>query len=205
MPVFQKLKSNAPQIRFVSTFTPHVLGIIIGTRGSEVDRIKKSVQNLTEKQVFLNIKEVKNPEVDAQLVSESVAIQLERKVSYRRAMKKALAGALRFGAKGIRISCSGRLGGAEMSRYEQYLEGRVPLHTLRADIDYGFSTARTTYGAIGIKVWIFRGEVIPTRADREGRRIQRTAQPARPYRGGGEDRGSYNRAPRRRVEKMENE
>lgn len=198
-----EIERAADQIRInIHTARP---GIIIGTRGSEVDRIKKSVQNLTEKQVFLNIKEVKNPEIDAQLVSESVAIQLERKVSYRRAMKKALAGALRFGAKGIRISCSGRLGGAEMSRYEQYLEGRVPLHTLRADIDYGFSTARTTYGAIGVKVWIFKGEVIPTRADREGRRLQRNTQTPRSVRQSGnfEDRSS--KAPRRRVEKMENE
>ncbi|MBN1356441.1 30S ribosomal protein S3 [bacterium] len=156
-----EIERAADQIRInIHTARP---GIIIGTRGAEVDRIKKSIQEITDKQIFLNIREVKEPEMDAQLVSESIAIQLERKVSFRRAMKKALGSALRCGAKGIRIACAGRLGGAEMSRREQYLEGRVPLHTLRADIDYGFSISRTTYGVIGVKVWIFKGEVIQSR------------------------------------------
>ena len=156
-----EIERAADQIRVnIHTARP---GIIIGQKGAEVDRIKKAVQEMTDKQVFINIREVKNPEVDAQLVGESIAIQLERKVSFRRAMKKALAGALRFGAKGIRISCAGRLGGADMSRREQYLEGRVPLHTLRANIDYGLALARTTYGIIGVKVWIFKGEVMPSR------------------------------------------
>jgi small subunit ribosomal protein S3 len=136
-------------------------GLIIGKKGSEVETIKKELANLTSKEVFININEVRKPELDAQLVAENVALQLERRIAFRRAMKKSVTSALKFGAKGIRITCSGRLGGAEMSRTEWYREGRVPLHTLRADIDYGFAEAKTTYGLIGIKVLIFKGEVLP--------------------------------------------
>jgi small subunit ribosomal protein S3 len=135
-------------------------GIIIGKKGAEVEALKKELAKLTDKEVFLNIQEVRKPEVDAQLVAENVALQLERRVAFRRAMKKSVSMALKFGAQGIKITCSGRLGGAEMSRTEWYREGRVPLHTLRADIDYGFAEAKTTYGIIGVKVLIFKGEVL---------------------------------------------
>jgi small subunit ribosomal protein S3 len=136
-------------------------GLIIGKKGSEVETIKKELASLTSKEIFINIHEVRKPELDAQLVAENVALQLERRIAFRRAMKKSVTSALKFGAKGIRITCSGRLGGAEMSRTEWYREGRVPLHTLRADIDYGFAEAKTTYGLIGIKVLIFKGEILP--------------------------------------------
>jgi small subunit ribosomal protein S3 len=136
-------------------------GLIIGKKGSEVETLKKELAKLTDKEVFLNIQEVRKPELDAQLVAENVALQLERRIAFRRAMKKSVTAALKFGAKGIRIQCSGRLGGAEMSRTEWYREGRVPLHTLRADIDYGFAEAKTTYGIIGVKVLIFKGEILP--------------------------------------------
>jgi small subunit ribosomal protein S3 len=136
-------------------------GLIIGKKGSEVETIKKELSSLTSKEIFININEVRKPELDAQLVAENVALQLERRIAFRRAMKKSVTSALKFGAKGIRITCSGRLGGAEMSRTEWYREGRVPLHTLRADIDYGFAEAKTTYGLIGIKVLIFKGEILP--------------------------------------------
>ena len=136
-------------------------GLIIGKKGSEVETIKKELSQLTSKEIFINIHEVRKPELDAQLVAENVALQLERRIAFRRAMKKSVTSALKFGAKGIRITCSGRLGGAEMSRTEWYREGRVPLHTLRADIDYGFAEAKTTYGLIGVKVLIFKGEILP--------------------------------------------
>ncbi len=142
-------------------------GIVIGRRGAEADRIRGDLEKLTSKQVQLNILEVKNPEIDAQLVAQGVAEQLSSRVSFRRAMRKAMQTAMKSGAKGIRVQCSGRLGGAEMSRSEFYREGRVPLHTLRADIDYGFYEARTTFGRIGVKVWIYRGEAAATRAERE--------------------------------------
>jgi small subunit ribosomal protein S3 len=135
-------------------------GIIIGKKGSEVEALKKELAKLTDKEVFINIQEVRKPEIDAQLVAENVALQLERRVAFRRAMKKSVTMALKFGAQGIKIHCSGRLGGAEMSRTEWYREGRVPLHTLRADIDYGFAEAKTTYGIIGVRVLIFKGEVL---------------------------------------------
>ena len=139
-------------------------GIVIGKRGAGVEKLKKDLQSLSNSEVILNIVEVRKPELDAQLVAEGVATQLERRVSFRRAMKKAVTTTLKFGAKGIRIACSGRLGGAEMSRREWYREGRVPLHTLRADISYGYAIARTTYGVIGVKVWIFRGEILEEKA-----------------------------------------
>jgi len=135
-------------------------GIIIGKKGAEVEVLKKDLAKLTDKEVFINIQEVRKPEIDAQLVAENVALQLERRVAFRRAMKKSVSQALKFGAQGIKITCAGRLGGAEMSRTEWYREGRVPLHTLRADIDYGFAEAKTTYGIIGVKVLIFKGEVL---------------------------------------------
>ena len=136
-------------------------GLIIGKKGAEVELLKKDLASITSKEVFINIIEVRKPELDAQLVAENVALQLERRIAFRRAMKKSVTSSLKFGAKGIRITCSGRLGGAEMSRTEWYREGRVPLHTLRADIDYGFAEAKTTYGIIGVKVLIFKGEVLP--------------------------------------------
>jgi small subunit ribosomal protein S3 len=139
-------------------------GIVIGKRGAGIEALKKEIQALTQSEVFLNIQEVRKAETNAQLVAENIATQLERRVAFRRAMKKAVQTAMKFGAKGIRVSCAGRLGGAEMARYEWYREGRVPLHTLRADIDYGTTEANTTYGKIGVKCWIFRGEVLPQRA-----------------------------------------
>lgn len=135
-------------------------GIIIGKKGAEVEVLKKDLARITDDECFINIQEVRKPEVDAQLVAENVALQLERRVAFRRAMKRSVSMALKFGAKGIKINCAGRLGGAEMSRTEWYREGRVPLHTLRADIDYGFAEAMTTYGIIGVKVLIFKGEVL---------------------------------------------
>ncbi|HHL72507.1 MAG TPA: 30S ribosomal protein S3 [Bacteroidetes bacterium] len=134
-------------------------GIVIGRKGQEVDKLKEELQRLTKKDVQLNINEIKRPELDAYLVAENIAQQLVAKISFRRAMKKAITSTMRMGAEGIRVVCSGRLGGAEMARTEQYKQGRIPLHTLRADIDYARATAQTTYGAIGVKVWICRGEV----------------------------------------------
>lgn len=134
-------------------------GIIIGKKGTEVDRLKNDIQKLINRQIFINILEIRKSEIDAQLVAENIAVQLEKRVAFRRAMKKRVSMALRFGAEGIRIACAGRLGGAEMARREWYREGRVPLHTLRADIDYGFAVSKTTYGTIGVKVWIFKGEI----------------------------------------------
>jgi len=139
-------------------------GIVIGKRGSEIDVMKKQLNNLTGKTVALEILEIRKPDTDAQLVAENVALQLERRVSFRRAMKKAVTSTLRMGGKGIKIMCAGRLGGAEIARSEWYREGRVPLHTLRADIDYGQAEAKTTYGIIGVKVLIYKGEVAPRKA-----------------------------------------
>jgi len=135
-------------------------GIVIGKKGSEVDKLREELRSLTNKEIQLNINEIKKPEMDAYLVAENIARQLQGKVSFRRAMKKAITSTMRIGAQGIKIMCSGRLGGAEMARTEQYKDGRIPLHTLRADIDYAAYTAQTTYGSIGVKVWIFNGEVI---------------------------------------------
>jgi small subunit ribosomal protein S3 len=175
-------------------------GIVIGRRGAEADRIRGDLEKLTGKQVQLNILEVKNPEIDAQLVAQGVAEQLSSRVSFRRAMRKAMQTAMKSGAKGIRVQCSGRLGGAEMSRSEFYREGRVPLHTLRADIDYGFYEARTTFGRIGVKVWIYRGEAAATRAEREA--AAAAARAGQRPGGGGRDRDRDRdrpaRGPRRR-------
>lgn len=136
-------------------------GIIIGKKGSEVEKLKKELEEKTGKQINIEIKEVRRPELDAQLVAENIALQIEKRVAYRRAMKRAVASSIRFGAKGIKVSCAGRLAGAEIARTEWYREGRVPLSTFRADIDYGFAEAKTTYGVIGVKVWIFREELQP--------------------------------------------
>jgi len=186
-------------------------GIVIGKSGAEVDALRKEIHAMTGKSVHININEIKRPELDAQLVAQSVAEQLENRVSFRRAMKRSLASAVRSGAQGVKISCAGRLGGGEMSRRETYSEGRVPLHTLRADIDYGFAEAKTTFGRIGVKVWINKGEVMPagfgegddrfaSRGGREmeglGSRSDRRRQaadreglgPVRRRRGGGGDR-----------------
>src|SRR6478609_226277 len=152
-------------------------GIVIGRRGAEADRIRGDLEKLTGKHVNLNILEVKSPEIDAQLVAQGVAEQLSSRVSFRRAMRKAMQSALKSGAKGIRVQCSGRLGGAEMSRSEFYREGRVPLHTLRANIDFGFYEARTTFGRIGVKVWIYKGDTQPGAAGRAERAAQAAAAP----------------------------
>ena len=135
-------------------------GVVIGKKGADIDKLRKDVAAITDGEVFLNLVEVRKPEVDSQLVAESIAQQLERRVAFRRAMKRSIQSAMRLGAKGIRMNLSGRLGGAEIARMEWYREGRVPLHTLRADIDTGFAEALTTYGIIGVKVWIFKGEVL---------------------------------------------
>lgn len=136
-------------------------GIIIGKKGSDIEKVKKKIEQLTnKKEIFVNIVEVKKPELDSQLVAEAVAAQLEKRVSFRRAMKRAMQSAMKFGALGIKISCSGRLGGAEIARTEWYKEGRIPLHTLRADIDYGMARANTTYGVIGVTVHIYKGELV---------------------------------------------
>lgn len=136
-------------------------GIIIGKKGAEVEKLRKELEAVTGREASIDIKEIRKPEVDAQLVAENIALQLEKRVAFRRAMKKAVASALRFGALGIKVACAGRLAGAEIARAEWYREGRVPLHTFRADIDFGFTEARTTYGLIGIKVWIYNGDILP--------------------------------------------
>jgi len=139
-------------------------GVVIGRKGAEIDKLKEELSKMTGKEVYVDIQEVKQPEVDAQLVAENVALQLERRVSFRRAMKKAVQTAMDFGAEGIKVRCGGRLGGAEIARVEKYHEGRVPLHTLRANIDYGFAEARTMYGKLGVKCWICKGENKPEKA-----------------------------------------
>jgi small subunit ribosomal protein S3 len=142
-------------------------GIIIGRKGAEVDKLKTEVQRRTSREVFINIQEIQKPEVDAQLIAESVALQLEKRVAFRRAMRKAVESALRFGARGIKVRVSGRLNGAEIARSEWYLHGQLPLQTLRADVDYGFAEANTTYGQIGVKTWLYKGERLTPRVGRE--------------------------------------
>ena len=167
-------------------------GVVIGKKGADIDKLRKDISAMTEGEVFLNIVEVRKPETDAQLVAESIAQQLERRVAFRRAMKRAMQSAMRLGAKGVRINVSGRLGGAEIARMEWYREGRVPLHTLRADIDYGFIEAHTTYGQIGVKVWIFKGEVLEHDPMAQDKRW--TAEAAGPSSNEGRERD--NRGPR---------
>ena len=140
-------------------------GLVIGKKGIEIQNLKKELEQKIDREFFIDIQEVRKPEVDAQLLAENIALQLVRRVSFRRAMKKSVSSALRFGVQGIKVACSGRLGGAEMARREWYRKGRVPLHTIRADIDYGFAEAFTTYGVIGIKVTIFNGEILPDKKD----------------------------------------
>jgi len=135
-------------------------GIVIGKKGAEIEALKRQLEQIVRREVMIDIQEVRKPEMDATLVAENIALQLTRRVAFRRAMKKAVSSSLKFGAKGVRVACAGRLGGAEMARREWYREGRVPLHTIRADIDYGTAVAKTTYGVIGVKVWIFKGEVL---------------------------------------------
>ena len=190
------------------TLTIHTArpGIVIGKGGSEVDRIKEELKTITGKDVQINIYEIKRPEIDAKLVGEAIAQQLQARISYRRAMKQSISSAMRVGAQGIKIRCSGRLGGAEMARTEEYKEGRIPLHTLRADIDYAISEAQTVYGKIGIKVWVFKGELYGKRdltpsaataqADRNDR-AERGGRGERRGRGGDSDRGG-DRGDRRR-------
>jgi small subunit ribosomal protein S3 len=147
----------------ISTSRP---GIIIGKRGAGVEQLRGELQGVTENELFVDIQEVRKAETNAQLVAENIATQLERRVAFRRAMKKAVSTAMKFGVKGIRVAAGGRLGGSEIARREQYREGRVPLHTLRADIEFGVATAKTTYGTIGVKCWIFKGEILPQRRRR---------------------------------------
>jgi small subunit ribosomal protein S3 len=153
-------------------------GVIIGKKGADIEKLRKDLQTLAEGEVFLNIVEVRKPETDAQLVAENIAQQLERRVAFRRAMKRSIQSAMRLGAKGVRVNVSGRLGGAEIARMEWYREGRVPLHTLRADIDYGFAQAQTTYGVIGVKVWIFKGEVLEHDPMAQDKRLSGETGPA---------------------------
>lgn len=140
-------------------------GLVIGKKGAGIEELKNKIQKQTDKEVFLDIVEVRRPEIDAQLVAENIALQLERRIAFRRAMKKALTMAFKFGAKGVKIMCAGRLGGSEIARTEWYSEGSVPLHTLRADVDFGFAEALTTYGLIGVKVWIYKGEILKVPAE----------------------------------------
>jgi len=159
-----EIERSGDQVRvIIHTARP---GIIIGRKGTEVDKLKASLEKEYGNQVYITVKEIKKPELDAQLVSENIATQLEKRVAFRRAMKRSIAAALRLGAQGIRVCVAGRLGGAEIARTEWYREGRVPLHTLRADIDYGFAEAHTTMGQIGVKTWIYRGEIKPALAEK---------------------------------------
>jgi small subunit ribosomal protein S3 len=169
-------------------------GIIIGRKGAEIEKLKSDLAKKTKREVFIDIQEVHRPELDAQLVSESIALQLEKRVAFRRAMRKAVDSALRFGCKGIKVRVSGRLNGAEIARSEWYLQGQLPLHTLRADIDYGFSQAYTTYGVIGVKVWIYKGEVLE--GSTRGRSLRNESEPRRRRREErGPDRGGERRGP----------
>ena len=154
-------------------------GVVIGKKGADIEVIRKDLQKMVGNEVSLNILEIRKPEIDAQLVAENITQQLERRVAFRRAMKRAVQAAMRLGAEGIRINCSGRLGGAEIARIEWYREGRVPLHTLRADIDYGESTAFTTYGTCGVKVWVFKGEVMEHDPMAQDKRMAENTTPAR--------------------------
>ena len=172
-------------------------GVIIGKKGADIDKLRKDIAAMTDGEVHLNIVEIRKPETDAQLVAENIAQQLERRIAFRRAMKRALQSGMRIGAKGMRIEVSGRLGGAEIARAESYHEGRVPRHTLRADIDYGFTEAKTTYGIIGVKVWVFKGEVLEHDPMALDKRLASESGPA--GEGGGRDRSGDrpDRGPRR--------
>ncbi|MCP4686319.1 MAG: 30S ribosomal protein S3 [bacterium] len=199
--------SRAPKKVTVDILTSRP-GIVIGRRGAEVDKLREELQLLTSKDILLNIVEVRKPELDAQLVADSVARQLEGRISFRRAMKKSLAATMKMGAQGIKIQCGGRLGGAEIARTEKYMDGRVPLHTIRADIDYATSTANTTYGTIGVKVWICRGEIMErgqfygTEEENRhggGRDAGPPSSRDRRPRDGGRDKGRGGKRPRGRL------
>jgi len=165
-------------------------GIVIGKKGADIEKLRKKVGSMTASEVHINIVEVRKPEVDAQLVADSIAQQLERRVAFRRAMKRAVQSAMRLGAEGIRINCSGRLGGAEIARLEWYREGRVPLHTLRADIDYGVSTAHTAMGTCGVKVWLFKGEIMEHDPMAQEKRLNEGGDSGRPPRRERDERSS---------------
>jgi small subunit ribosomal protein S3 len=173
-------------------------GIIIGRKGAEIEKLKQDMAKKTKREVFIDIQEVHKPELDAQLVSESIGLQLEKRVAFRRAMRKAVDSALRFGCKGIKVRVSGRLNGAEIARSEWYLQGQLPLHTLRADIDYGFAEAHTTYGVIGIKTWIYKGEILDLTKRRSGFASEPEPRRDRGERGERRDRGDRDRGDRRR-------
>ena len=180
-------------------------GVIIGKKGADIDKLRKDIAAMTDGEVHLNIVEIRKPETDAQLIAENIAQQLERRVAFRRAMKRSMQSAMRLGAKGVRINVSGRLGGAEIARMEWYREGRVPLHTLRADIDYGFTEAKTTYGIIGVKVWVFKGEVLEHDPMALDKRLASESGPAGEG-GGGRDRSGDrpDRGPRRDRREAQN-
>ena len=181
------IRKNATEVEVnIHTARP---GIVIGKSGSEVDQLRRDLHRITGKQVKVNILEIKRPELDARLVAQSIAEQLQNRVAFRRAMKRALTSAIRSGAKGVKVQCSGRLGGAEMARTEGYSDGRVPLHTLRADIDYGFYEARTTFGRIGVKCWINKGEIMPEGYTGADLTIMDEPAPQAPERGGRDGRG----------------
>ena len=193
--------SRAPKRVTVDIHTSRP-GIVIGRKGSEVDKLRAELQMLTQKDIMLNIVEVRKAELDAQLVGDSIARQLEGRVAFRRAMKKSLAATMKMGAVGIKVQCAGRLGGAEIARTEKYRDGRVPLHTLRADIDYATSTANTTYGTIGVKVWICKGEVLERGRyvqDEESKNDQKGPSSDHPRRPRGGDKGRKRQRPRGRV------
>ncbi len=153
-------------------------GVIIGKKGADIDKLRADIAKITNSEVSLNIVEIRKPEIEAKLIAEGIAQQLERRVAFRRAMKRAVQSAMRFGAQGIRINCSGRLGGAEIARMEWYREGRVPLHTLRADVDFGYGTAKTTYGTCGVKVWVFKGEIMEHDPMAQDKRLNEAAESA---------------------------
>jgi small subunit ribosomal protein S3 len=188
------IRKNATEVEVnIHTARP---GIVIGKSGSEVDQLRRDLHRITGKQVKVNILEIKRPELDARLVAQSIAEQLQNRVAFRRAMKRALTSAMRSGAKGVKVQCSGRLGGAEMARTEGYSDGRVPLHTLRADIDYGFHEARTTFGRIGVKCWINKGEIMPEGYTGTDLTIMDEPAPQAPERGGRDGRGRDGRGGR---------
>jgi len=163
-------------------------GVVIGKKGADIDKLRGDIAKLTSSEVSLNIVEIRKPEIEAKLIAEGIAQQLERRVAFRRAMKRAVQSAMRFGAQGIRINCSGRLGGAEIARMEWYREGRVPLHTLRADVDFGYGTAKTTYGTCGVKVWVFKGEILAHDPMAQDKRLAEAQPPGDRRPTGGRDR-----------------
>ncbi len=171
-----EIERAANRVRvFIHTAKP---GIIIGRRGADIDRLREELHRFTKREVYIDIKEIKNPAIEAQLIAENIAFQLERQIAFRRAMKRALQMAMAAGAKGVRVKCAGRLGGAEMSRREGYREGSIPLQTLRADVDYGFAEAMTTYGLIGVKAWVYKGDaVLPNKPNRDEAGSARPMEP----------------------------